>query len=1035
MQKRKGFTTVELVIVIAVIAILATALIPTFGGLIKSANLTTDKQTANALTTLTTMYAMEHGINSERDLADAINEGMGDGYYQNLMAKSAQYGYCFWYDYDSYRVHLGTVEEITNLPRTYSPNGVRLGSAGSSSNSFAPGLRTDLVDGFFLMGSKGGNELLDLVINLENASLETYQSAYEAVANFNSDDTFLNDAVTQLKTNLSTTLIHNDFARIVPSDIPEGTNLVVHIPLNAQVLNRTTTMTYKNGAVTTSDATIPADFVATVYIPNGTTLPTGALDYLQPGSTVDVNASYDDMRALIDLGAIKENVNVSTNDGSIYKQDHTENKWVDANGVKLDNCNVFDILASFAVSIPTGDGYILPGKNGNPSTIYVSKDLTNFSLTANSFMQADGTTFPESGLSLIQWAVNGASVQSSSDVSCSIPHANGSAIAVEINGVKYFYTVKTFDAETFAVYRLGGAQGNFYLDYTPGVDQSWTIEPQFGCTDSLLVDMVHLNTTISIVSDSSSRFDDMFSIVTENGKQKLQFNGALNNLISGNQEGSLTLKCRGMTDTISIVLVDESKAAFSIADNANTRKEYGFTFTVGTVNEIPLKYLFNAPDTSKGDVIIKSNRSGVLKTITAADNYDNLSLNLAGAFTDGGTEMTLDLTIQYKDDASSARTLALRVINGAHNVDSPKEWIDAGNNNSIAVLNSFHIDTKKTKIEQQWSWDSWSYVDVEVFDSSASTTTAQSYVKDLGNASLYGNFQTINVSFFEIYIASYNWFITTNGGTLEQVILIGPDYGSKVSVTGSSKVPVIGTEIGDAYTKGTHIAAIYASSVNIRDSFISGFRCPLTVSTAGGTVNVENTTFHRGNFCNINIEGSSTLNLNNVTTIQYEGKDNNLGAGIFYKYNVGTHTINATNLTMHNYVTKAQINGIVKQFMSLAGALPGDFLGDAEFAAMEHIKHNDSESAEPLYHTGIFVLGRNEVLPNVTITGVNWGSYEATNEVAKEALGDNYRVTISGAMKADACGDACSHTRPAISGTYTIETYRDYLIEQFKNAR
>ena len=35
---RKGFTTVELVIVIAVIAILATALIPTFGGLINSAN-------------------------------------------------------------------------------------------------------------------------------------------------------------------------------------------------------------------------------------------------------------------------------------------------------------------------------------------------------------------------------------------------------------------------------------------------------------------------------------------------------------------------------------------------------------------------------------------------------------------------------------------------------------------------------------------------------------------------------------------------------------------------------------------------------------------------------------------------------------------------------------------------------------------------------------------------------------------------------------------------------------------------------------
>ncbi len=45
-NNRKGFTTVELVIVIAVIAILATALIPTFGGLISKANETADARTA-----------------------------------------------------------------------------------------------------------------------------------------------------------------------------------------------------------------------------------------------------------------------------------------------------------------------------------------------------------------------------------------------------------------------------------------------------------------------------------------------------------------------------------------------------------------------------------------------------------------------------------------------------------------------------------------------------------------------------------------------------------------------------------------------------------------------------------------------------------------------------------------------------------------------------------------------------------------------------------------------------------------------------
>ncbi len=44
--KKKGFTIVELVIVIAVIAVLAAVLIPTFTGVVKSANVSAAMQTA-----------------------------------------------------------------------------------------------------------------------------------------------------------------------------------------------------------------------------------------------------------------------------------------------------------------------------------------------------------------------------------------------------------------------------------------------------------------------------------------------------------------------------------------------------------------------------------------------------------------------------------------------------------------------------------------------------------------------------------------------------------------------------------------------------------------------------------------------------------------------------------------------------------------------------------------------------------------------------------------------------------------------------
>ena len=51
---KKGFTLVELVIVIAVIAVLATALIPTFTGIIQNSKISADKQLAKQLSTLAT---------------------------------------------------------------------------------------------------------------------------------------------------------------------------------------------------------------------------------------------------------------------------------------------------------------------------------------------------------------------------------------------------------------------------------------------------------------------------------------------------------------------------------------------------------------------------------------------------------------------------------------------------------------------------------------------------------------------------------------------------------------------------------------------------------------------------------------------------------------------------------------------------------------------------------------------------------------------------------------------------------------------
>ena len=85
-SRKKGFTLVELVIVIAVVAILAAVLIPTFSSLIRKANISSDTVVAKNLNTALSIYDAENDVKEFDDVLKGIKE---HGYLiANLNAKT-----------------------------------------------------------------------------------------------------------------------------------------------------------------------------------------------------------------------------------------------------------------------------------------------------------------------------------------------------------------------------------------------------------------------------------------------------------------------------------------------------------------------------------------------------------------------------------------------------------------------------------------------------------------------------------------------------------------------------------------------------------------------------------------------------------------------------------------------------------------------------------------------------------------------------------------------------------------------------------
>ncbi len=884
-KNRKAFTIVEMVIVIAVIAILAAAMIPAVSGVIRQANISADRQFAASLNIQLAMESVDREIQNENDLKDVINKFYGADYFETqLSPKSAKHGYYFWYDYTNKTVIVGTTEEIADLA-AHTPTAPTMSAVpmiGGGKGTFSPAsLRSDLIPGYYLLGCKGG--VLSTIAKLEG--LDDEQAYEDALNQLKATEDTLEQ---KLFGKVSVTTLETDYGIFACEGAQEYWYRSVS---TTEVDDKIVYMYYPDKVVddvegvveeTDKDPENPPIKVAPggieIEISSDTKVGDGAWSGLFDGKVeVHVNvANKEELKDIFHMGAMDSNMIIVVPGGVLpngnecyFDPDNAfEIVYDDENGDKklvvevkpqggMESINV-EITYNNSGNVGADADYFYEG------ALYLAWDFGSAKLTLKDKLSN----------SLVDWTVTGdAPIEVNKGV---ITLKAGAKPDAKKSFATITATLKKDPAKTHSInvqlvfpttltWKLDGTthtapatNGAFDLSYTEATEFALALDA-VGDTQSGYVKLQNTEFAINFATSGT-----LFTI--ENNKT-LRLDPAK---IATNPTQTITVTY-GTADhtyisqTYTVTVKDNSSVGLKKNQIATGVTMGDYLFRVGNGNTFSLGKLFSAVEAGKavkiesvniydaskstgtnGRVAIATSGTGFAATYTANSDWTKSTVKFSGT----GVAIIEVVT------AKGATELAVEVVEGYNITDASQLKSDANN----ILLNDIKL---------------------------ASDGTFSLTGDAINHKILYGNGFKFDITAGR---KSGNGIINLNNADLDNVRIIGGVY----------------TDYATSSTKDYYSSAVYiGGSARISNSYIFGTR---TNIFAKADLEIVNTVLDCARFANINVE-NGTLTIDGLTTINEPNASNSNVAGMGIVFNDGaaasSKIVVKGDLKQYNWICEA----------------------------------------------------------------------------------------------------------------------------------